>query len=152
MVDDNKAIMMLEKAIDEAKKRLYCQEDFDPFAFVLHHGGEITPFNQHCDDDTEEAYLILHDALSDYVKSHPSTDIVVLVTQATMPKAITQEDEIRSSIRIHLEEQSQQAKAIASRYLYIPYRWIIPHEETLSLELLTPQAISFPSEFFPKKR
>lgn len=152
MIDDDKAIMMLEKALEEAQALLKHTDDFYPFALILHYEGHIKRLEQKCDDDLEESYLMLHDVLIDYVHDHPTTDIVVLVTQTTMPRVIVQEDGIRSSIRIHLEEQSQQTKAIASRYIYVPYQRVTSDIGTPTLHLLNPQAISFPSEFFPKKR
>ena len=152
MIDDDKAMMMLEKALEEAQALLAHTDDFYPFALILHHDSTIKRLEQKCDDDIEESYLMLHDVLIDYVHYHTTTDIVVLVTQTTMPKVIVKEEGIRSSIRIHLEEQSQQTKAIASRYIYVPYQRVTSEEGTSALHLRTPQAISFPSEFFPKKR
>lgn len=149
MNDDERAIMMLEKSIYEAKEILEREHIFRPFAMILDQNGEIRRVENEI-EDMQASYIELHDEITAYIQMTDSVDIIVLLTNSTIPEQILK-DGIESGIRVHLEEHSQQHKAIASRYIYVPYQ--LQHlagEEHIEAKLFHPQAISFPSEFFKK--
>lgn len=150
MNDDERAMMMLEKSIYEAKEILEKEHIFRPFAMILDENGSIRRLENEI-EDMQASYMELHDEILAHVQMRKSADIIVLLTNATMPEQMVQ-DGIDSSIRVHLEERSQQHKKIASRYIYVPYQLQrLSGEEEVQAQLFHPQAVSFPSEFFTKE-
>ena len=150
MTDDERAMMMLEKSIYEAKEILERDHIFRPFAMILDENGSI----RRLESDIEEmqaAYIDLHDEIAAHVQMRNTADIVVLLTNVTLPEQFVK-DGIESGIRVHLEEKSQQDKVISSRYIYVPYQLQRRGgEEQVEAVLFHPQAVSFPSEFFKRK-
>ncbi|MFT7823964.1 MAG: hypothetical protein ABXS92_04305 [Sulfurimonas sp.] len=150
MNDDERAMMMLEKSIYEVKEILEREYIFRPFAMILDQNGEIRRVENEI-EDMQDAYLELHAEITGYVEKTDSVDIIVLLTNSSLPEQISKEG-IESGIRVHIEERSQQHKTIASRFIYIPYQLQrLSREEQVEAKLFHPQAISFPSEFFKKE-
>ncbi|MDM5271349.1 hypothetical protein PGH07_04095 [Sulfurovum sp. zt1-1] len=150
MNDDERAMMMLEKSIYEAKEMLEEKHIFRPFAMILDQNGSIRRMDNDI-EDMQVSYMQLHDEITAHVQMRQTADIIVLLTNASMPEQLV-EDGIESSIRIHLEERSQLHKAIPSRYIYVPYQLQrLSGEEKIEAKLFHPQAVSFPAEFFRKE-
>lgn len=150
MNDDERAMMLLEKSIYEAKERLEKEHIFHPFAMILDTSGSIRKVENEIPDMTH-AYEQLHDEVMAHVQMRPSADIIVLLCNVSMPEQLG-EMECESSIRVHLEERSQQHKAIAARFIYVPYQLQRPAEsEEVQAVLFHPKAVSFPSEFFKRE-
>ncbi|HEO97902.1 MAG: hypothetical protein JW682_04850 [Campylobacterales bacterium] len=149
MNDDERAMMMLEKSIYEAKRILEEEHIFRPFAMILDQSGAIRRMENEI-EDMQASYMDLHDEIMAHVQIRQTVDIIVLLTNASMPEQLVEEG-IESSIRVHLEERSQQHKAIPSRYIYVPYQLQrLSGEERIEARLFHPQAVSFPAEFFKK--
>ncbi|MFA7027593.1 MAG: hypothetical protein WC163_06405 [Sulfurovum sp.] len=101
-------------------------------------------------EDMQASYRELHDEIMAHVQMRETVDIIVLLTNASMPEQLVDEG-VESTIRVHLEERSQQHKAIPSRYIYVPYQLQrLAGEERVEARLFHPQAVSFPAEFFSK--
>lgn len=150
MNDDERAMMMLEKSIYEAKEILEEKHIFRPFAMILDQNGSIRRMENEI-EDMQASYMALHDEIMAHVQMRKSADIIVLLSNASMPEQLVEEG-IASSIRVHLEERSQQHKAISSRYIYVPYQLQrLAGEEKVEAKLFQPKAVSFPSEFFKKE-
>ncbi|MGC9350580.1 MAG: hypothetical protein ACP5D3_01170 [Sulfurovum sp.] len=150
MNDDERAMMMLEKSIYEAKEILEEKHIFRPFALILERDGSIHRVENEI-EDMQDSYMALHEEIMADVQMRKSADIIVLLTNASMPEQLV-EDGIDSSIRVHLEERSQQHKAIPGRYIYVPYQLQrLAGEEKVEAKLFQPQAVSFPAEFFKKE-
>jgi hypothetical protein len=150
MNDDERAMMMLEKSIYEAKEMLEEKHIFRPFAMILDQNGSIRRVENEI-EDMQASYMALHDEIMAHVQMRETADIIVLLTNASMPEQLV-ENGIESSIRVHLEERSQQHKAIPSRYIYVPYQLQrLSGQEKVEAKLFQPKAVSFPSEFFKKE-
>ena len=150
MNDDERAMMMLEKSIYEAKEMLEEKHIFRPFAMILDQNGSIRRMENEI-EDMQASYMQLHDEIIAHVQIRQTADVIVLLTNASMPEQLNKEG-IESSIRVHLEERSQQHKAIPSRYIYVPYQLQrVAGEEKVEAKLFPPQAVSFPAEFFKKE-
>jgi hypothetical protein len=150
MNDDERALMMLEKSIYEAREMLEKEHIFRPFAMILDQNGSIRKLTNEI-EDMQASYMELHDEIMAHVQMRQSADVIVLLTNATMPDQLVEEG-LESCIRVHLEERSQQHKAIASRFIYVPYQLQrMAGEEEVEAILFQPKAISFPSEFFTKE-
>ncbi|MFT7880337.1 MAG: hypothetical protein ABXS91_08090 [Sulfurimonas sp.] len=150
MNDDERAMMMLEKSIYEAKEILEEKQLFRPFAMILDQNGSIRRVENEI-EEMQASYMALHDEIMAHVQMRETADIIVLLTNASTPEQLV-EDGIESSIRVHLEERSQQHKAIPSRYIYVPYQLQrLAGEEKVEAKLFQPQAVSFPAEFFKKE-
>jgi len=149
MNDDERAMMMLEKSIYEAKEMLEEKHVFRPFAMILDQNGTIVRMENEI-EDMQASYMALHDEITAHVQMRETVDIIVLLTNASMPEQLAEEG-VESSIRVHLEERSQQHKAIPSRYIYVPYQLQrLAGEEKVEARLFQPRAVSFPAEFFRK--
>ena len=150
MNDDERAMMMLEKSIYEAKEMLEEKHIFRPFAMILDQNGTIVRMENEI-EDMQASYMELHDEITAHVQMRQTADIIVLLTNASMPEQLAEEG-VESSIRVHLEERSQQHKAIPSRYIYVPYQLQrLAGEEKVEARLFHPRAMSFHSEFFLKE-
>ena len=149
MNDDERALMMLEKSIYEAKAMLEREHVFRPFAMIFDENGSIRRLENEV-EDMLASYSELHDEILAHVQMRQTTDIIVLLSNSTMPEQMVK-DGIESSIRVHLEERSQQHKVIASRYIYVPYQLQrLSGSGEVQAKLFQPQAVSFTSEFFKK--
>ena len=150
MNDDERALMILERSIYEAKEMLEKEHLFRPFALILDQNGSIRKLENEI-DDMQTSYMELHDEIMAHVQMRQSADVIVLLTNATMPEQMVEEG-MESCIRVHLEERSQQHKVIASRFIYVPYQLQRrAGEEKVEAKLFHPKAVSFPSEFFKKE-
>ena len=150
MNDDERALMMLEKSIYEAKKTLEKEHIFRPFAMILDENGSIRKLENEI-EDMQASYMELHDEIMAHVQMRQGTDVNVLLTNASMPDQLLEEG-LESCIRVHLEERSQQHKTIASRFIYVPYQLQrLSGKEEVEAKLFHPKVISFPSEFFKKE-
>ncbi len=146
MNDDDRAMMMLEKGIYEAKEMLEREQRFAPFALIRYEDGEIEWLANDI-ENPKDAYRALYEEIKLCVEARPA-DIVVLLADTTMPSELGEEG-IESAIRVHLEERSQQHKKIAGRFIYVPYQLQrLSGEESVQAKLFAPRAVSFPSEFF----
>ncbi|MBD3791559.1 MAG: hypothetical protein IE918_05315 [Campylobacterales bacterium] len=149
MNDDERAMMLLEKSIYEAKRILEEEHIFRPFAMILDQNGTIVRMENEI-EDMQASYIALHEEIMADVQRREAADIIVLLTNASMPEQLAEEG-VESSIRVHLEERSQQHKAIPSRYIYVPYQLQrLAGEEKVEARLFHPRAVSFPAEFFGK--
>jgi hypothetical protein len=149
MTDDERAMMLLEKSIYQAKEELEQDHIFRPFAMILDENGSIRKLENDM-VDMQAAYLELHDEITAHIQMRQTTDIIVLLTNSTIPEQLV-ENGIESSIRVHLEERSQQDKVIASRYIYVPYQLQkMSGSDAVEAKLFHPRAVSFPSEFFTR--
>ena len=150
MTDDERALMMLEKSIYEAQEMLEKEQIFRPFAMLLDEKGEIERLENHI-ENVQDSYMALYEEIKFCVDEKP-IDIIVLLSDTTLPENLKEEEGIGSAIRVHLEERSQQYKKIAGRYIYVPYQLQrLAGTEEIKPKLFTPQAVSFPSEFLKKK-
>ncbi|MDD3499023.1 MAG: hypothetical protein PHS85_01550, partial [Sulfurovum sp.] len=119
------------------------------FAMILDQNGTIRRLENEI-EDMQASYRELHDEIMAHVQMRQTVDIIVLLTNASMPEQLVDEG-VESTIRVHLEERSQQHKAIPSRYIYVPYQLQrLAGEERVEARLFHPQAVSFPAEFFSK--
>ena len=151
MNDDERAMMMLEKSIYEAKEMLETKQLFRPFALILDREGSIRRVENEI-EDMQASYMALHEEIMADSEARETADIIVLLTNASMPEQLV-ENGVESSIRVHLEERSQQHKAIPSRYIYVPYQLQrLAGQEKVEAKLFHPQAVSFPAEFFTKEK
>ena len=145
MTDDERALMMLEKSIYEAREMLENVQTFRPFALLLDENVDIERVENSV-ENVQDSYMALYEEIKLCVEEKP-IDIIVLLSDTNLPENLVEEN-IGSAIRVHLEERSQQYKKIAGRYIYVPYQLQrLAGREEIKAKLFTPKAVSFPSEF-----
>ena len=150
MSDDERALMMLEKSIYEAQEMLEKDQTFRPFALLLDGNGEIERLENSV-ENVQDVYMALYEEIKFCVDERP-IDIIVLLSDTTLPENLKEEEGVGSAIRVHLEERSQQYKKIAGRYIYVPYQLQrLAGTEEIKAKLFAPKAVSFPSEFLKGK-
>lgn len=143
---DERALLVLEKAIYRAQALLEENKHFQPFVMLLNEAGEIEIFeNEH--KDTIQSYALLEENLQDRTKKN-DVDVLVLLVDTLIPDKFVQDVPI--GIRVHLEEKSQIDKKIGARFLYVPYELCRIGEGDLFVKLHTPIPVSFPAEYITR--
>jgi len=143
MNDDEKALHVLEAAVEKARISLEKTKYFQPFLMLLNNKGKIEVFENDI-KDTVKSYALLEKTLQGSVKMG-DIEVMVLVVDTIIPENFVKD--IPQGIRIHLEEKSQADKKISARFLYVPYELCQVKNEGLSVKLHTPIAVGFPAEY-----
>lgn len=141
--EDEKAFSILEQAVYKAQKSLEQTKHFQPFLMLLNDAGEIELFENEVKDSTE-SYSLLEDTLRARIKEN-DVDVMVLVVDTLIPEKFVQD--VRSGIRLHLEEKSQIDKKIAARFLYVPYDLCRVGDGDMFVKLHAPIPVGFPAEY-----
>lgn len=134
MDNDEKALYILEKAVDKAQKSLVKTNTLQPFCILLTDNKEVKIYENSI-QNKEESYAKLEEITTKRLQVQ-DVDVLVLVCEAPIPKQIRQNHAL--SIRLHLEEKSQLGKKIGARFLYVPYKISLKDEEPASIELYQP--------------
>lgn len=143
--DDEKALILLEKAVMKAKKALENKLSFRPFMMMIDSQGVLKTIENRALTDYD-SYSLLEDSLMSRVKSKDDIEIVILAIKDTMPPKLS-DGESKASIRLHLEERSQLNKKVSARFFYIPYTVYDTEEDRYYIELGTPKPVGFPAEY-----
>jgi phosphopantetheine adenylyltransferase len=142
---DDRAMMVLEKAVYRAQELLEKTQKFQPFLMILDNDGSIETV-ENAILDSMESYTLLGDVLKERIKEG-GVDVMVMVVDTLIPENFVQD--VPSSIRLHLEEKSQIDKSVAARFLYVPYT-LHKVEEEIFMKLHTPIPVGFPAEYIVK--
>ena len=142
---DDRAMLVLEKAVYRAQELLNTTQNFKPFLMILDDDGSIAIVENEVEDSTE-SYALLGETLKVYIKEG-SVDVMVMVVDTLIPEKFVQD--IPSSIRLHLEEKSQIDKSVSARFIYVPYT-LHKVEEKIFTKLHTPIPVGFPAEYITK--
>jgi len=145
--DDERAMMMLEKAVYHAKDLLEETKHFNPFSMVMTDTEEIE-FYENKEKDTLQSYALLEEGLRVRIKKG-NVNISVLAVDTKIPDKFVKE--IAMGIRIHIEEKSQIDKKISAKYIYVPYELCRVGEGEMFVKLHTPHAVGFPAEYIVKE-
>ena len=97
--EDEKAFMLLEKAVNKAQQSLERTKHFQPFLLLLNDSGEIELFENEVEDSTE-CYSILENILRERAPQG-DIDVMVLAVDTLIPENFAKD--VPSSIRLHLE-------------------------------------------------
>ena len=146
MADDEKAFMLLEKAVNKAQASLEKTKHFQPFLMLFNDAGKIEVF-ENLIDNTTEAYSLLEKTAKESVKMG-DINVLVLAVDTAIPENFVQD--IPHGIRLHLEEKSQVDKKVAARFIYVPYELRQVKDEAMYVKLHTPIAVGFPAEYIVK--
>ena len=142
---DDRAMLVLEKAVYRAQELLAKTQNFKPFLMILSDNGSIDIVENDVQDSTE-SYLLLGDTLKVRIKEG-NVDVMVMVVDTLIPENFVQD--VPSSIRLHLEEKSQMDKSVAARFIYVPYT-LHKVEEKIFTKLHVPIPVGFPAEYIVK--
>jgi len=145
-IDDEKAFIILEKAVNKAQQSLEKTKHFQPFLMLLNDADEIEVFENEIKDYTK-SYTLLEEVLKESVKMG-DVDVMVLAVDTVIPENFVKD--IPNSIRLHLEEKSQIEKKIAARFIYVPYELCKVVEGEMYVKLHAPIAVGFPAEYIVK--
>ena len=149
MSDDDRAIMILEKAVFRAKKELEIKQNFRPFAMILHNDGKIKSIENRV-EDIEESYELLRNSMEIRARED-SVDVIALVIDTLIPERF--EKGVPTGIRLHLEEKSQENKQVSARYIYVPYELCkTTTSSEIFAKLYAPVPVGFPAEFIKKPK
>ena len=140
---DERALLVLEKAVYRAQELLEAIKHFQPILMLLTDAGEIELFENEVKDSIE-SYTLLEETLKNRI-SEGDVDIMVLVVDTIIPDKFVQT--VSSGIRVHLEEKSQIDNKIGARFLYVPYELCQVKDEEMFVKLHVPIPIGFPSEY-----
>ena len=143
MNDDEKALSVLEAAVEKAQLSLEKTKYFQPFLMVLNHKGKIEMFENDIKDPAE-SYALLEKTVEEMVKMG-DIEVMVLAVDTLIPDNFVKD--VPQSIRLHLEEKSQADKKISARFLYVPYELCQVKSEEMYVKLHTPIAVGFPAEY-----
>ena len=141
--EDEKAFMLLEKAVNKAQQSLEQTKHFQPFLLLLNDSGEIEVFENEVKDSTE-SYSIFEGILRERIPQG-DIDVMVLAVDTLIPENFVKD--VPSSIRLHLEEKSQVDKKVAGRFLYVPYELCRIGDGKMFVKLHHPIPVGFPSEY-----
>lgn len=141
--EDEKAFMLLEKAVNKAQHSLERTKHFQPFLLLLNDSGEIEIFENEVEDSTE-SYSILENILRERAPQG-DIDVMVLAVDTLIPENFAKD--VPSSIRLHLEEKSQVDKKVAGRFLYVPYELCRIADGEMFVKLHHPIPVGFPAEY-----
>lgn len=141
--EDEKAFMLLEKAVHKAQQSLEQTKHFPPFLLLLNDSGEIEVFENEVKDSTE-SYSILEGILRERIPQG-DIDVMVLAVDTLIPENFVKD--VPSSIRLHLEEKSQVHKKVSGRFLYVPYELCRIGDGEMFVQLHHPIPVGFPAEY-----
>ncbi len=144
-IHDDKAMLILEKAIYRAQALLEETQKFKPFLMILDDDGSIDIVENEIEESTE-SYALLGDTLKARIQEG-GVDVMVMAVDTLIPENFVQD--VPSSIRLHLEEKSQIDKSVAARFIYVPYT-LHKVEEEIFAKLHTPIPVGFPAEYIIK--
>ena len=143
---DDRAMLVLEKAVYHAQELLEKTQNFKPFLMILNDEGNIDIVDNEVEESIE-SYALLGDTLKVRIKEG-GVDVMVMVVDTLIPENFVQD--VPSSIRLHLEEKSQIDKSVAARFIYVPYT-LHKVEEEVFTKLHTPIPVGFPAEYIVKE-
>ena len=143
---DEKAMLVLEKAVYHAQELLENTQNFKPFLMILDDDGSIDIIENELEDSVE-SYALLGDTLRVRIKEG-NVDVMVMVVDTLIPENFVQD--VTSGIRLHLEEKSQIDKSVSARFIYVPYT-LHKVEEKIFTKLHTPIPVGFPAEYIVKE-
>lgn len=143
---DEKAFLILEKAVYKAQESLEKTKHFQPFLMLLNDAGEIEIFENEVQDSTE-SYTLLEEILKERIKN-TDIDVMVLVVDTLIPDKFV--EDVSSGIRLHLEEKSQIDNKIGARFLYVPYELCKIGDGEMFVKLNAPIPVGFPAEYILK--
>ncbi len=143
---DDRAMLVLEKAVYRAQELLEKTQNFKPFLMILDDDGSIDIVENEVQESTE-SYALLGEILKVRIKKG-NVDVMVMVVDTLIPENFIQD--VPSSIRLHLEEKSQIDKSVAARFIYVPYT-LHKIEEEIFTKLHAPIPVGFPAEYITKE-
>jgi len=114
---DERAMLVLEKAVYRAQELLEKTQNFKPFLMILEEDGSIEIVENEVEESIK-SYSLLGETLKVRIKEG-GVDVMVMVVDTLIPENFVQD--VPSSIRLHLEEKSQIDKSVAARFIYVPY-------------------------------
>jgi hypothetical protein len=141
--DDEKAFVLIEKAVYRAKDILAVSKSFQPFLLLLNEAGE-EEFYSNDEPDEDKSYAQLEEKLEERILQG-GIDILLLVSKSGIPAKFS--SSASHSIRVHLEEKSQIGVKVGARFLYVPYERIINPNESISVLLDTPLPVGFIAQY-----
>jgi len=141
--DDEKALALIEASVYKAQALLAQNQSFRPFLMLLNEAGE-EEFYANEREDEDESYALLENTLEERLKKS-DIEVLVLVKEAGVPSHF--KSTISQSIRVHLEERSQQDKKLSGRFLYVPYEYIPNEKPQANIRLHAPLAVGFPLQY-----
>ncbi len=144
---DDRAMLVLEKAVYRAQKLLEKTQSFKPFLMILDDDGNIDIIENEV-VNSKESYALLGDTLKIRIEKS-GVDVIVMVVDTLIPENFVQD--VPNSIRLHLEEKSQVDKSVSARFIYVPYTL---HEVggEIFTKLHTPIPVGFPAEYIVKEK
>lgn len=144
--DDEKALILLEKAVLKAQKSLETAKHFQPFLMLLTDEGKEEVYENTL-ENADESYTLLETTLSQIIKDI-NIDILLLVADTDIPSSVSKNSSEHSrGIRLHLEEKSQIHKSIGARFIYVPYDIFRVENGNISVTLHAPIPVGFPAEY-----
>jgi len=143
---DERAMLVLEKAVERAKDQLVKKKFFRPFLMILNNEGIIEIVENEVADNIK-SYDLLGNMLKERILKE-GVDVLVLAVDTLVPEKLSQD--VSSSIRLHLEEKSQVDKIVSARFLYVPYELCKIGEGEVFVRLHAPIPLGFPAEYIVK--
>lgn len=144
MSDDDRAMLVLEKAVMRAKGMLESSQNFRPFAMMLYEDGSIKTIENRV-NDVENNYEQLRDSMK--IRAlEGGVDVLAIVIDTLIPERFAKG--VPNGIRLHLEEKSQKDKKVSARYIYVPYQLVRSSgSDAIHAQLFVPVPTGFPAEF-----
>lgn len=139
--NDEKAMMMLEKAVSKAEESLKENNSFQPFLLLMDKKENILVFENDIENSTK-SYSELEEIAREKAKD---TEILVLAVETSMPEQF--HTKTPNSIRLHLEERHLIKEPLSARFIFIPFVILKDKEENSHIKLDHPVPVSFPPEF-----
>jgi len=144
MNDDERAMLILEKAVMRAKAMLESTQGFRPFAMMLYEDGSIKSIENRV-NDIENSYEQLRDSMK-IRADEGGVDVLAIAIDTLIPERFAKD--VPNGIRLHLEEKSQKDKKVSARYIYVPYQLVQEASSgDIYAQLHTPVPVGFPAEF-----
>ena len=145
---EEKALLLLEKAVNKATLSIEKSLSFRPFLMMLDIDGTIKTVENRASTN-EESYALLESSFKGRVHE-TNIDVALLATADMMPARYTKKEPI-PAIRLHLEEKSQLDKKISARFIYVPYSLHrFKDSEEIFAQIGTPIPVGFPAEYLAK--
>ena len=141
--NDEKALLILEKAVEIASSEIVKKETFNPFLLLMDENDEIRTFNNDIDDSTDSYNKLSETAIKEVKKGNVS--VLVLVVDTIMPDKFNSDEP--NTIRLHLEEAHLINEKISARYIFVPYNLYKDKEDEIFIDLGKPTPVAFPAEF-----
>ncbi len=141
--NEDKAMLVLEKAIAKAQVSLEETKFFKPFMIILNSDGELEFFENELVDNTN-SYEALEKKAKELI-CNVDMDVIVIAVDTAIPENFAKGTP--QSIRLHVEEKCRIDKKIGARYIYVPYELYQLENEKLEVRLQNPIAIAFPAEY-----